>query len=57
MKWSKRTPKAKSPTQQALLDLAAKCRKFRMQGERIPAEIEKQYRELLAQNYKEKAAA
>jgi hypothetical protein len=54
MKWSK-PRKEKSPTQQALLDLAAKCRKLRMQGQHIPHEIETQYRELLAQNYKEKA--
>jgi hypothetical protein len=54
MKWSK-PRKEKSATQQALLELAAKCRKLRMQGETVPHEIETAYRELLAQNYKEKA--
>jgi hypothetical protein len=55
MKWGKRTTKHKSPTQQALLDLAAQCRRLRMHGQPVPQEIEAQYRQLLAQNYAEKA--
>lgn len=51
------TRKAKSATQQALLDLAAQCQRYRMTGQRIPVEIEKQYRELLARNYAEKRNA
>jgi hypothetical protein len=52
MKWSK-PRKEKSATQQALLELAAKCRKLRMQGETVPQEMEVEYRQLLAQNYAE----
>lgn len=53
MKWSK--PRKKSATQQALLDLAAKCKRYRMTGQPVPQEIETLYRELLAKNYAELA--
>jgi hypothetical protein len=57
MKWSKPRShaRAKSATQQRLLELASAMRIMRLHGQPTSQEMEIEYRELLAKNYSEKA--
>lgn len=59
MKWgkSRRTRTVKSPTQEALQELAATMRRMRMHSQPVPQEMEAEYRDLLAKNYAEHNAS
>lgn len=56
MKWSK-PRKAKSSTQQRLLELASAMRRMRLHGQPTSQAMEQEYRELLAKRAQERKAA